>query len=282
MPILCVANWSEGRNEVTLGDIRWALHGGNCDVHFDGADPDHNRIVTAFSGDPDDVRKTLLAVTSAAFDAIDMRKHQGVHPRIGALDVCPFIILKESEDLDHLLDWAARIAEQIAAKYKLPIFFYEKSETGKHARDLPALRKGQYEGLVGRTLDPDCGTPDVNPWLGATVMGVRDWLLAVNIELSDPDPHQAKQLAKRIRELRSSDPRFQGVRALGLPLPSRNRSQISMNLTRPDDTTFDRILEWVKGEGAPVVATELIGVIRQRDLPGATQLDPKPEQILQA
>ncbi|MCW5945812.1 MAG: hypothetical protein KIT74_02140 [Fimbriimonadales bacterium] len=282
MAILCVANWSEGRNEVTLGDLRWALHGGNCNVHFDGSDFDHNRIVTAFSGDAEDVRKTLLALVNVAFDAIDMRKHEGVHPRIGALDVCPFIVLNESEDLDYVLDWAARIAEAIALKYKLPIFLYEKSETGKHARDLPSLRKGQYEGLIGRTLDPDFGTTNVNPWLGATVMGVRDWLLAVNVNLSDSDPVRAKDIAKRMRELRESDSRFTGVRALGLPLPSKGLSQVSMNMTRPDETRFDEIFDWIAGEGVEIAGTELIGVIRERDLPFSTRLDPKQEQILQA
>lgn len=282
MPILCVANWSEGRNEVTLGDLRWALRGGNCAVHFDGADFDHNRIVTAFSGDAEDVRKTLLALVHVAFDAIDMRKHEGVHPRIGALDVCPFIVLNESEDLQYVLDWTARLAETIALKYKLPIFLYEKSETGKHARDLPTLRKGQYEGLIGRTLDPDFGTTNVNPWLGATVMGVRDWLLAVNVNLADADPTHAKHIAKRMRELRESDSRFAGVRALGLPLPSKGLSQVSMNMTRPNSTRFDEIYDWIAGEGVEIVGTELIGVIRARDMPFSTRLDPKQEQILQA
>jgi glutamate formiminotransferase len=282
MPILCVANWSEGRNEVTLGDMRWALHNGNCTVHFDGSDYDHNRVVTAFSGDAADVRRTLFSLVAVAFDAIDMRKHKGVHPRIGALDVCPFIVLNETEDLEYVLDWTAQIAKSIALKYKLPIFLYEKSETGKHARDLPSLRKGQYEGLMGRTLDPDFGTTNVNPWLGATVMGVRDWLLAVNVNLAESDPTRAREIARRMRELRESDSRFTGVRALGLPLPSKGLSQVSMNMTQPDVTRFDEVYDWIAGEGVEIVETELIGVIRERDLPFSTRLEPKPEQILQA
>lgn len=280
MPVLCAANWSEGRNEVTLGDLRWSLRGGNCTVHYDGSDFDHNRIVTAFSGEPRDVETTLFKLASIAFDAIDMRKHKGVHPRIGALDVCPFIVLKNSMELSAAIEWSNRIAFGIAEKYSLPIFLYEKSETGKHARDLPTLRKGEFEGLMGRKLEPDYGPNTANPWLGATVMGVRDWLIAANVNLGDPDPAQAKQIAKEIRSLRETDARFRGVRALGFPLPSRSQSQVSLNLTKPDETSFDPIYEWIS-ERAPVVGAELIGVIRERDLRGATHLSAMPEQVLE-
>lgn len=280
MPVLCAANWSEGRNEVTLGDMRWAMRGGDCTVHYDGADPDHNRIVTAFSGELRDVQATLFEIAKVAFDAIDLCRHKGVHPRMGALDVCPFIVLEGSIELPAVIEWTNNLAYRLAQKYSLPIFLYEKSETGRHASDLPTLRKGEFEGLIGRQLEPDFGPNTANPWLGATVMGVRDWLIAANVNLADADPTQAKQLAREIRQLRETDERFAGVRALGFPLPSRSQSQVSLNLTKPDETNFDPIFEWIS-ERAQVVGAELVGVIRERDLPGATHLSPMTEQVLQ-
>ena len=144
MRLLCVANWSEGRNSALLQLMRDALTDHHGDVHFDGADVDHNRVVTAFSGQASEVRRTLLALASTAFEGIDMRAHSGVHPRIGALDVCPFILLEG--ELEAALEFTRSLAGQMAEWFALPIFLYEMSETGKHAADLPSLRKGQFEG----------------------------------------------------------------------------------------------------------------------------------------
>lgn len=282
--LLCVANWSEGRDEVTLADIRWAMRSSDVKIHFDGSDPDHNRIVTAFSGWPEDVDRALFKIADAALDRIDMRKHKGVHPRIGALDVCPFIIVGGSPTIEEAKSLTAWVAERFAKKYDVPVLLYEKSETGKHAADLPSLRKGQYEGLFGRTLDPDFGPPTANPWYGATVMGLRDWLLAVNVNLATEDVASARQIARELRQLRDSDPRFAGVRALGLPLPSRALSQVSMNLTRPDDTPFEPIAEWIGRRaaelGTSVAGTELIGVVRRQDLERSPSLVARPEQVV--
>lgn len=282
--LLCVANWSEGRDEVTLADIRWAMRSSEVKIHYEGSDPDHNRIVTAFSGWPDDVDRALFKIADAALDRMDMRKHEGVHPRIGALDVCPFIIVGDSPTVEEAKAWIAWVAERFAKKYDVPVLLYEKSETGKHAADLPSLRKGQYEGLFGRNLDPDFGPRTANPWYGATVMGLRDWLLAVNVNLATEDVAIARQIARELRRVRDADPGFAGVRALGLPLPSRGLSQVSMSLTRPDETSFDPIAEWIErraGElGTSLAGTELIGVIRRKDLERASRLNARPEQVV--
>jgi glutamate formiminotransferase len=283
--VLCVANWSEGRDIETLTLMRRAMRAFGAEAHFEGADVDHNRLVTAFSGGLNAVRDTVFAIAEVAFDRIDMRSHRGVHPRIGALDVCPFIILGDSMSPEEASAYAVSVASHLAERFDLPVFLYEKSETGRHARDLPALRKGQYEGLFGRTLDPDFGPTQPNSQLGATVVGVRDWLLAVNVNLSG-DVEVAKGIAKEIRlERDRAIDQFEGVRALGLELTSRGLSQVSMNLTRPDETAVDPIVGWIKGQasirGARVEGTELIGVIRPSDLPSATSITVRPEQVVE-
>lgn len=274
--VLCVANWSEGRDGETLAAMRGALRKAGATVHYDGSDPDHNRIVTAFSGEQEQVRETLFAVADVAFDGIDMRRHEGVHPRIGALDVCPFISLESGDDEEFVLE----VAAALATTYDLPTFLYERSETGKHAADLPSLRKGQYEGLAGRSLNPDFGPSACNPKLGATVVGLRDWLIAMNVNFSNAPLSQMRKLASEIRKLRDGgDPRFAGIRALGLPLASRNMTQVSMNLTKPDITSPDEVIAWLEDRtdrGAP----ELIGVIRSRDLVNATRLPWTEGQVI--
>ncbi len=204
---------------------------------------------------------------------------------MGALDVCPFVVLGDSMSERSAVGFSCKVGRELAQRYDLPVFLYEKSETGKHAKDLPALRKGGFEALPDKRLDPDYGPNRTHPRLGATVLGVRDWLLAINVNLADTDPAIAEQVAHKIRELRKTDPRFTGVRALGFSLPSRSRSQVSMNLTRPDETPVDAIVEWVEREaksiGSRVTETELIGVIRRRDVATATRVPVQPAQIIE-
>jgi glutamate formiminotransferase len=236
-------------------------------VHFDEADEDHNRVVTAFSGDASIVIKTLFSVAEVALGRIDMRLHEGVHPRIGALDVCPFILLAGS--LQDALSFAKDVAAELAQTYSIPIFLYEHSETGKHAADLPSLRRGQFEGLQGRDVTADFGPAVANPKLGATVLGVRDWLIAMNVNLAFGRLAAARSIAGEMRVQRDmGDTRFAGVRALGLPLDRRRLTQVSMNLTKPNEVSPDEIIEWI-GERETVVETQLIGVIRDTDLPRA-------------
>lgn len=278
--ILCVANWSEGRNQQTLQTMRDSIRSEDVEVHFLGADEDHNRLVTAFSGSLGAVRSALLSAAEVAFSKLDMARHEGVHPRIGALDVCPFIVLQNSVSSSDALAYASEIAKHLADEYAIPIFLYEKSETGKHSADLPSLRKGQYEGLLGRPLNPDFGPMLANPRLGATVVGVRDWLLAANINLPFVEPNEALRLVREIRlERDKGNVLFTGVRALGLKLERRGLSQVSMNLTRPDATTFDDIYAWVATR-TQVQGTELVGVIRPQDLSRARALVASPEQIV--
>jgi len=288
MRLLAVPNWSFGRDKRLLGKFREALEAQGVEIHFLESDVDHNRTVSAFSGDEHAIYESMVALCDLAFDRIDLSKHVGVHPRIGALDVCPLVLLPHEIDPDALemaLALAERIAAAISSRYDLPVFLYEKSERGRHEADLPSLRKGGFGGLIGRTINPDFGPHRAHPRLGVAVVGVRDFLIAFNVDLQTSDPSICRTIARRMRERRAEgDPRFLGVRALGFPLASRECTQISVNVTLPDLTPIDPIIEWIMKRLAtqkvPILETELIGVIRNQDLPGATRLPHKKGQVI--
>lgn len=289
MRLLTVPNWSFGRDKDLLRAFRGALESNRLHVYYCQGDIDHNRTVTAFSGEPEDLMGALLALCALAFDRIDLNKHTGVHPRIGALDVCPFVLLpgdldpKSTVDAQQIVDTLGR---KIAETWGVPVFLYEKSEKGRHEADLPSLRKGGFGSLLERELRPDCGPAEAHPLLGVTVMGLRDFLIAFNVNLATDDLKFAKDLAREIRDLRAQgDERFLGVRSLGFPLAGRGLMQVSLNLTLPDLTPVDPIIEWIRSRASAaetsVAETELVGVIRDRDLAGASRLAVRPEQIVE-
>ena len=287
MRLLTVPNWSFGRNALLLREFQQVLSRPDILVHYCQGDVDHNRTVTAFSGEPKALESTLAGLCSLAFDTIDLNQHVGVHPRIGALDVCPIIPLTGSQsDFMQANAMADRMAASIAGRYSVPVFLYERSERGRHEADLPSLRKGGFGGLSGKTLTPDFGPNTVHPHLGVTVLGVRDFLVAMNVDLATEEIEAGRRIAKQIRELRrEGDPRFLGVRALGFPLASRKLVQVSLNLTLPDLTPIDPIIQWVLDSAANakirVANTELIGVIRDVDVPTATRLPIREQQIVE-
>lgn len=314
MRILTVPNWSFGRDSDLLNRFRGVLEQEDLVVHFLQSDVDHNRTVSAFSGNSVAVFTALVAMCDLAFDRIDLNHHVGVHPRIGALDVCPFLALPNevaheptapprerpegaerteqgakpvptSVDTERLLADVETFAARIAGRFELPVFLYEKSERGRHEADLPSLRRGGFGGLIGKDLNPDFGPSRVHPRLGVSIVGVRDFLIAVNFNLSGENPTNADAIAQEIRRLRASgDHRFLGVRALGFSLASVGLSQVSINVTLPDITPVDPIVEWVMEEaskrGIRFVNSELAGVIRRRDLPMASRLTVKEAQII--
>jgi glutamate formiminotransferase len=286
MRVLTVPNWSFGRNRTLLRRFETILSRSDLKVHFLAGDVDHNRTVSAFSGEERPVLDALLELSAEAFDAIDLSHHMGVHPRIGALDVCPFVPLDQEPDgvltCNALVE---RFSATLAGRFGVPVFLYEKSERGRHEADLPSLRHGGFGAMLDRQLHPDFGPEMAHPRLGVTVAGTRDFMLAVNVNLRTEDPALAKRLAKVVRGLRTEgDTRFLGVRAQGWPLVSRKLSQVSFNVTLPDLTDVDPIVEWViqeaKKSHVTMDDTELIGVIRPQDLPGATRLKIQPDQVV--
>ncbi len=259
------------------------LDASTCALHFCESDVDHNRTVTALSGDALDVLQMLSELAELILHTIDLNRHMGVHPRIGGLDVCPFVVL--DGEMAGAIELVRGYADAFAKQWEVPVYLYEKSEQGRHEADLPSLRKGGFGGLSGKTLRPDFGPAQAHPLLGVTVMGVRDWLVALNVDLRTDDLKLAKELAKSIRGLRSDgDERFLGVRALGFPLTSRNLTQVSLNLTLPDLTLIDPVVEWIIAQaqksGVAIEGTELIGVVRSKDAEHASRLVIRPEQVV--
>ncbi|MCH7904650.1 MAG: hypothetical protein IH944_08820 [Armatimonadetes bacterium] len=284
MRVLTVPNWSFGRDTDLLRRFDSILSERAVDVHYLASDVDHNRTVSAFSGSTDAVEGCLIAMCGEAFDRVDLNRHVGVHPRIGALDVCPFVHPWRDDDND-LHAWVESIGGAIAEKFEVPVFLYELSERGRHAADLPTLRKGGFGSLLDRKIEPDFGPNVAHERLGATVLGLRPFLIAINVNLKAEDGRVAKQIAKEIRDGRKAgDERFAGVRALGLAIPSREMSQVSLNLTQPDRTHLDSLVQTIsvsaQALGTEVIGTELIGVIRDVDMEHTTIVDVRPEQVI--
>lgn len=292
--VLTIPNWSFGRNRFLRDRFQEILADPRLTVHYLQGDIDHNRTVTAFSGPFSAVEDALFDLATSAFEAIDLNHHLGVHPRIGALDVCPFLPIWNNDDVAP--DWSAlendliqRVNEfgaKFADQFEVPIFLYEKSATKGKVAALPQLRKEGFGGLLSHNVDSDFGPDQVHERLGATVIGVRDFLIAMNCNIDDEYPAHAKDMASRLRELRKrGDERFTGVRSLGFALASRGISQLSMNLTVPNRTPIDPIIQWVQGQcNAKSVAfagSELIGVIRPRDMEHGTLIYPQSSQIVE-
>ncbi|MCC6403858.1 MAG: hypothetical protein IT207_07590 [Fimbriimonadaceae bacterium] len=283
--VLSVPNWSFARQSSLVREAAEVLGAFDVQVHFCAGDLDHNRTVTAFSGDPASVQAALMALARAVLDSVDLTRHTGVHPRIGGLDVCPFVPLGPVKDEASLKAWIEQGAAMFAEEFGVPVFLYERSERGRHEAALPELRRGGFGGLLTRALDPDFGPVVAHPRLGATVWGWRDFLVAMNVNLGSDDLAISRQIAQRIRNMRAEgDERMIGVRALGLPLLSRGQTQVSLNVTMPDSTPLDPILKFVADQASLArihrAQFELIGVIRDRDLPGAQTLPHEPEQVI--
>ena len=234
--------------------------------------------MTAFSGADSDVFESALALAELILPNIDLQLQKGVHPRVGALDVMPFVLLEGNEE--QLIADTVRWAEEFSSRFDLPVHLYEKAARPGMESRLPYLR-GQF-GPVEK--QPDfAGQPNLR-W-GTSIVGVRDFLLAANINLSTPDVRVARLLAKEIRTLRENGvPAFAGVRALGFPLASRSMSQLSLNFTLPNQTRFDDVYEFVSSRSGELglrhLETELIGVIRQADAAKARHLKFESSQLV--
>lgn len=287
MNVLTIPNWSIGRERTIVRQMRDLLDEADVNVHYCNADIDHNRTVTAFSGTLYAVEKTLFELAELTLPSIDLCRHSGVHPRIGALDVCPFVPLPVpvGEQAIEFGEWVDQIAFQIAEKFSIPVFLYEHSAKRSHHSNLPSLRKGGFGGLIGKEIFPDYGPSTVHPHLGATVLGWRDFLVALNMNFNSRDKGAVERIAFKMRNLRrEKDPRFEGVRTLGLDLSAREIVQVSMNITKPDITPIDPILEFIEEMAnqfdLPTGYPELIGVIRDVDIERSVKLGFRPEQVV--
>jgi len=249
-PILeCVPNVSEGRDARALESFAAAIRGVAAvrlaDVH---ADPDHHRSVFSFLGPPDAVEAAALALADAVFATIDMRGHRGVHRRIGALDVLPFVPLRDLT----MVDAGARaraVGERLARAHALPVYFYGAAALSSARRALPAIRAGEYEGLAAKLADPawrpDAGPARVDARKGACAVGARGILVAFNVWLDSTDVDAARAIARTVRESSGGLP---AVQAMGLPLAHAGRVQVSMNLLDYRVTSLARAFDAVAAE----------------------------------
>ncbi|MFN3690041.1 MAG: glutamate formimidoyltransferase [Fimbriimonadales bacterium] len=284
--ILCIPNFSEGRDEATIQAIADAAARAGVCIHHCSWDYDHHRMVLAFSGTPAQVKRAILASGAVAVERIDLNRHRGAHPRIGAVDVVPFVPLR-GLTREEAVAFSHQVARSFARRLRVPVYLYEHSAREGRIRDLPTLRKGGFEGWIGKRLTgvrtPDYGPKRLHATAGATVMGVRDPLIAFNLNLQPPDPAIAQQIARQIRRERTRNPDLHGVRALGLWLPSRQVAQVALNLTQTEQTDLFRVAEAVRemarALGAEIADTELIGVISAEDAARALQSALRAHQI---
>ena len=261
----CVPNVSEGRDLRAVRAIADAVRSVPgvtlADVH---ADPDHHRSVFTFIGSPPVVEQASLALASAVFAQVDMRGHHGIHPRLGALDVLPFVPLREVT-MDAAAVMARRVAGAIAAAHHLPVYLYGASAARPERRVVRDVRRGEYEGLAARLTDPawqpDAGPAVFVPRSGAVMVGARDVLVAYNVWLGSRDLDAARNIARAIRESSGGLP---AVQALGLPLEQRGRVQVSINLVDYRRTgigrVYDAVVAHAQRRGIPVDRAELVGL----------------------
>lgn len=263
--LLCAANVSEGRDAETVEAVAAAVRATPEVVLLDhSSDPDHHRSVFSFAGSPDAVLEAARALATTAFERIDMARHRGEHPRLGAVDVVPFVPIR-GISLEEAVE-VARAFGRFVGERGIPVYYYEAAATRPERRALPALRAGQYEGLAERLQVPEWA-PDEGPArfdsrAGAVVTGARGALVAFNVNLRSEDLRVAERIARAVRH---SDGGFRHVRAIGVALRSRGMVQVSMNLLRPAETSPGRVLEAVRAEaarhGIAVAETELIGPV---------------------
>ncbi|OPY89179.1 MAG: hypothetical protein A4E72_01192 [Syntrophus sp. PtaU1.Bin208] len=274
--IECVPNFSEGRNRDIVEGIISALTAVPGIRLLDcSMDPDHHRSVITFVGSPEEVVDGALAACNRAAELIDMRKHEGgVHPRIGAVDVVPFIPLADAEMSD-AVGAAHRFGAMFGERNRIPVYFYGASALSPDRKELPDIRRGGYERLAERLKDPkwkpDAGPALFNARSGATAVGARIPLVAFNVVLNCSNLKAAEDIARCIRQ---SSGGLRHVKAIGVPLKSRGVVQVSMNLTDYRETSMRRVFDEIqaRGEllGIEILESELIGLAPQAALNGCS------------
>lgn len=258
--IECVPNFSEGRDAAKVRSIVDAIQS-VPDVLMLGweSDTDHNRSVVTFAGEPEAALEGAIRGVGRASELIDLNEHKGMHPRVGAADVVPFVPL-EGASIDDCIAIAHRAGEEIWRRFGVPVYFYESAALDPGRKRLERVRRKGFDGKP-----PDVGNIAAHPASGAAVVGARGFLIAFNVNLSTTDPQVAQAIAAKIRE---SSGGFRFVKAMGRYLASRDCAQISMNLTNFAETSLDRLYEAIGAEaarlGTSIRSTQLIGFVPRR------------------
>lgn len=269
--IECVPNVSEGRLKDSIEAMAQAIRAvPNVRLLDVQSDPDHNRTVFTFVGEPEGVTEAVYRLFEAALPRLDLRVHRGQHPRMGAVDVVPFVPVRGVKMAD-CVALAKTVGKEIWERFRVPVYLYAEAATRPERQDLSEIRKGEFEGFFQKIKDPnwapDFGEPEVHPTAGVTAVGAREFLIAFNVNLGTRDLRVAQEIAKAVR-FSSGGLRY--VKALGMELKERGIVQVSMNLTNFRKTPLPRVLELVRREaqryGVTVISTEIVGLIPEEAL----------------
>ena len=261
-----VPNFSEGRNEEVVRSIlEEARKFENVWILDWSMDYDHNRSVVTLIGYPDQIVDALFNMTKKATELIDLRKHRGEHPRMGATDVIPFVPVMNTT-MEECVELSKELGKRIGEELRIPVYLYERSATKPERENLANIRKGEFEGFFEKIKDPnwkpDFGPREVHPTAGVVAVGAREYLIAFNVNLGTDNLNIAKKIAKAVRHISGG---FRYVKAIGVELKDKGMVQVSMNLTNYKKSPIFRVFEVIKREaqryGVPVVGSEIIGLI---------------------
>jgi glutamate formiminotransferase len=264
--IECVPNFSEGRDKEKIEKIVDSFRGKQGVKLLDYSnDENHNRLVVTVVGEREPLKEAVLTAVGKAVELIDLRKHEGQHPRMGAVDVIPFIPIRNAS-MDDCIALSKEVGEAIANLYEVPVFLYEKSATAPYRENLAAIRKGEFEGMEEKIKQPewkpDFGNAERHPSAGTVAVGARMPLVAYNINLNTNRLDIATAISKKIRHINGG---FRFVKAMGVDLADRGIVQVSINMTDFTRTALYRVFETVKFEaarwGVTIAGSEIIGLV---------------------
>ncbi len=292
--IEAIPNISEGRRlEVVRAAVEAMERVPDIRVLDCSSDPSHNRSVITMVGEAAPLHESVLRLFDVAVERIDLRRHHGVHPRIGAVDVVPFVPLGGTR-MESCVELAHATARDVAERLQVPVLLYEAAATDRARHRLEQLRRGQFEGLEAKLVEPawkpDYGPPQPHPSAGASAIGARGPLVAFNVDLAADDLDVARRIARTVRESGGGLPH---VKAIGVRLssPRRNRVQVSLNLTdyrrTPLSAALDRITREAVREGVEIAGTELVGLVPREAIDGSAGGRPmfdviRPDRTIEA
>lgn len=269
--IECVPNFSEGRDKKKIDAIVEPFRAKKGVKLLDYSnDEDHNRMVVTLVGEPEPLKEALLQAIGVAVQVIDLNNHTGQHPRMGAVDVVPFIPIR-NVTMDEAVTLSKEVGAEIAKRFGIPVFLYEKSASTPGHENLAVIRKGEFEGMAEKIRlpewKPDFGPAERHPTAGTVAVGARMPLVAYNINLSTNDLEIATKIAKNIRHINGG---LRYVKAMGVELKDRNITQVSINMTDYTRTALYRAFELVRIEarryGVVIVGSEIIGLVPMKAL----------------
>jgi len=263
--VQCIPNFSEGRDQAVVDALVTEAKSVPGVTLLDySSDPSHNRSVFTLVGDPDGIVEVAFRLCKLASEKIDMTKHEGEHPRMGATDVIPFVPIKEIS-VEECVELSKKLAKRINDELNIPIYLYEYSASRPERENLAKVRKGQFEGMPEKMKDPDWapdfGAPAIHPTAGVTAVGARPPLVAFNINLDTDNLDIANAIAKTIR---GSSGGYKYCKGIGIMLEDRNIAQVSMNMVNFEGTPLYRVMEAVRFEakrwGVNIIGSEIIGL----------------------